>query len=227
MGTGFSKIIDRISGILNFFDFSFIVSGLLTYGIILYTADSIISVNFQNYNPGLIVIVSIVLVYICGLMSFSIGKFLKNVINKKYFNGVFKETLAFINSKPPQNNDEITEYSNEITEYSKMNEKCYKIIYSKMYMELRHCEEAKETITHLNRLWMMEAVYEGLFVSFILGAVSSIYFLVFVDNSCHMFYLIILVLSLIATIFSFIETRKYAKTQIVEIILTYKRFIAV
>ena len=52
MDTGFSNIIDRISGILDFFDFSFIVSGLLTYGIILYTADSMISVNFLHciYN---------------------------------------------------------------------------------------------------------------------------------------------------------------------------------
>lgn len=220
MDTGFSNIIDRISGILDFFDFSFIVSGLLTYGIILYTADSMISVNFQNYNLGMIVVVSIVLAYICGLVSFSIGKSLKNVINKKYFNNVFKETLDFVNSEPYQNSD-------NITEYSKMNERYYKTIYSKMWMELRYCEDAKETIRYINRFWMMEAVYEGLFVSFILGAISSIYFLVFVDDSCHSFCLIALALSLIAMVFSFIEARKCAKAQIVEIVLTYKKFIAV
>ena len=58
MDAGFSKIIDRISETLNFFDFSFIVSGLLTYGIILFTADSIISVDYKNYNSGVIVVVS-------------------------------------------------------------------------------------------------------------------------------------------------------------------------
>lgn len=45
MDTVFSENINRIPKILNFFDFSFIVSSLLTYGIVLYTADSIISVN--------------------------------------------------------------------------------------------------------------------------------------------------------------------------------------
>lgn len=225
MDAGFSKIIDRISETLNFFDFSFIVSGLLTYGIILFTADSIISVDYKNYNSGVIVVVSIALVYICGLMSFSVGKFLRikilSAFNENYFNDVFKKALKFINSKPYEKNDEITIYLSK-------DRGSYKTIYSKMWMELRHCEEAKETVRHLNRFWMMEAVYEGLFVSFILGAVSSIYFLcVNWCNDSRLFYGMTLVLSLIATVFCFIEARRYAETQIVEIVLTYKRFIAV
>ena len=226
MKNSISKIIDRISETLNFFDFSFIVSGLLTYGVILYTTDNIISLNLQNYNPGVIVVISIALVYICGLMSFSIGKFLRinilYIFNNNFFNDVFKKTLEFINSDPYQKSDEITKYICKDKSY-------YKTIYSKMWMELRHCEEAKETIRHLNRFWMMEAVYEGLFVSFILGTISSIYFLHenWSNDDLKLFYFITLILSLIATVFSFIEARRYEETQIVEIVLTYKRFIAV
>lgn len=74
---------------------------------------------------------------------------------------------------------------------------------------------------------MTEVLYEKLFIYFILGTISDIYILAFVDNSCLLFYLITLALSLIATVFSFIKVKKYTKTQIVKIVLTYKRFIAV
>ena len=64
---------------------------------------------------------------------------------------------------------------------------------------------------------------------FILGTISSIYFLHenWSNDDLKLFYFITLILSLIATVFSFIEARRYAETQIVEIVLTYKRFIAV
>ena len=97
MKNSISKIIDRISETLNFFDFSFIVSGLLTYGIILFTADSIISVDYKNYNSGVIVVVSIALVYICGLMSFSVGKFLRIKILSAFNNS----SLNFPGPKRP------------------------------------------------------------------------------------------------------------------------------
>ena len=41
MDTALSKIIDRISDTLNFFDFSFIVSGLVTFGIIYCSINNI------------------------------------------------------------------------------------------------------------------------------------------------------------------------------------------
>ena len=85
MKESISNIIDKISETLNFFDFSFIVSGLLTYGVILFTADNILSINFNNYNTVVIVVVSIALVYISGLISFSIGKFLRVKILYQYF----------------------------------------------------------------------------------------------------------------------------------------------
>lgn len=109
-----------------------------------------------------------------------------------------------------------------------MDKSYYKTIYSKMWMELRHNAEAQETIRHLNRFWMMQAVYEGLFVSFILCVISSSYFLyVHCSSNICLFYIITLVLSFIATVFCFIEAKRNAETQIVEIILTYKRFIVV
>ena len=63
-----------------------------------------------------IIIAIIVLVYVSGLVSFSIGKCLRlkmlYIWNKEYFNDVFNKALSFVNSDPYTVNEEISKYLN-------------------------------------------------------------------------------------------------------------------
>ena len=116
MDTALSKIIDRISETLNFFDFSFIVSGLVTFGIIYCSINNIYTFDISGYSKTAIIIAIIVLVYVSGLVSFSIGKCLRlkmlYIWNKEYFNDVFNKALSFVNSDPYTVNEEISKYLN-------------------------------------------------------------------------------------------------------------------
>ena len=44
-----------------------------------------------------------------------------------------------------------------------------KLAYSYMWIELHKKEEAKEQIIFMNRMWVMQAVFEGLIFSFIVA----------------------------------------------------------
>lgn len=71
----FQRIIDIISDALSIFDFSFIISGgvlyLIIYGLLKYLGllDWI-----GSLNPAFVVAGSIFLIYVLGLMAWSIGK---------------------------------------------------------------------------------------------------------------------------------------------------------
>lgn len=221
MDTTFTKIFDRISEALNFFDFSFIVSGLITFGIIYCSINSYYTFDLSGYSKTVIIIAAIVMVYVSGLVSFSIGKWLRLKIlyigNKEYFNNVFRDALWFVNHDSNCKSKELSEYLND-NFYKDKN----KDIYSKMWLDLRHCEEAKESMRHLNRFWMMQAVYEGLFTSSIVAIISSL----FLICKSHDSFVIMILLSIICMVFCYIEARRYAETQILEIVIAYKKFIA-
>lgn len=221
MDTALSKIIDRISETLNFFDFSFIVSGLVTFGIIYCSINNIYTFDISGYSKTAIIIAIIVLVYVSGLVSFSIGKCLRlkmlYIWNKEYFNDVFNKALSFVNSDPYTVNEEISKYLNVSFDKDK-----YKGIYSKMWLDLRHCDGAKDTMRHLNRFWMMQAVYEGLFASSIFGLFSSLYLGHDTDSG---YFVITFIISIISSFFCFLEAKRYAETQIWEVVIAYKKFI--
>lgn len=221
MDTTFTKIFDRISEALNFFDFSFIVSGLMTLGIIYCSISNYYTFDLSGYSKIVIIIAAIVLVYVSGLISFSVGKWLRLKIlyigNKEYFNKVFCDALSFVNSAPNCESVEISKYLENGFEKSN-----YKRVYSKMWLDLRHCEEAKESMRHLNRFWMMQAVYEGLFTSSIVAIIASL----FLICKSPVYFIIMALLSVICMIFCYIEAKRYAETQILEIVIAYKKFIA-
>lgn len=68
-----TKIIDRIGEIFTVFDFSYIVSGVASFSIICYGLwknDLLGSLGGTSLN----VIAAIIFTYLCGLLSFTIGK---------------------------------------------------------------------------------------------------------------------------------------------------------
>lgn len=71
----FQRIIDIISDALSIFDFSFIISGgvlyLIIYGLLKYLG---LLGWVGSLNPAFVVVGSIFLIYVLGLMAWSIGK---------------------------------------------------------------------------------------------------------------------------------------------------------
>ena len=205
MAANFQKIIDRISEAFSFFDFSFLISGSTTFAICCYTLNRL-GMDVSSDSSFLNVCVSIVGIYIAGLISFALGKKIRLWITNKagtHFEEIFNETVKFINDSKAGNN--------------KQN---LKLQYAQMWAHLRDNQEAKESMMFLNRLWVMQAVFEGLMISSAIAIVSGVILgIVFGWNMCDVWYMIIG--GLIAAIACYWEGKRYAETQIKEVIITY------
>ena len=205
MSANFQKIIDRISEAFSFFDFSFLISGSATFAICCYTLNRL-GMDVSSDSSFLNVCVSIVGIYIAGLISFALGKKIRLWITNKagtHFEEIFNETVKFINDSKAGNN--------------KQN---LKLQYAQMWAYLRDNQEAKESMMFLNRLWVMQAVFEGLMISSATAIVSGgILGIVIGWNMCDVWYMIIG--GLIAAIACYWEGKRYAETQIKEVIITY------
>ena len=74
-----TKIIDKIGEIFTVFDFSYIVSGIASFSIICYGLwqnDLLGSLGSTSLN----VIAAIIFTYLCGLLSFTIGKTIRATV---------------------------------------------------------------------------------------------------------------------------------------------------
>ena len=121
----------------------------------------------------------------------------------KHFEEIFNETVRFINDSKAGND--------------KQN---LKLQYAQMWACLRDNQEAKESMTFLNRLWVMQAVFEGLMISSAIAIVGGVILgIVLGWKQCDVWYMIIG--GLIAAIACYWEGKRYAETQIKEVIITY------
>lgn len=205
MAANFQKIIDRISEAFSFFDFSFLISGSATFAICCYTLNRL-GMEVSSDSSFLNVCVSIVGIYIAGLISFALGKKIRVWIadkDGKRFEEIFNETVGFIKG---------AEYDD--------NTRNLKLWYAQMWAYLRDNQEAKESTMFLNRLWVMQAVFEGLMISSAIAIVSGVILGIVIGwNMCDVWYMIIG--GLIAAIACYWEGKRYAETQIKEVVITY------
>lgn len=245
MEANFQKIIDKISEAFSFFDFSFFVSGAATYGIscyFLWQFDELEPFKSTTIN----VLISIILIYLCGVISFSYGKLIRLKCFKitrgcteflTKFNWIqnlqrrfrwiqklletpdsfvecFDKAIAYANKRPgtfliPFINDTTTDAE----------KKCY---YTEMWAFLRNKPEAKETVAFLNRYWVMQAVCEGLISSAALALIGGIIAWIFKEND--VIYFVISGIALLAFLILCREGRRYAETQILEVVIAYKHY---
>lgn len=76
MENSIQGMIDKLSEGLNFFDFSYFISGFVTYSSIVYFV-MIVFCKVINLPLWGLIVFSLVSIYISGLLSFSIGKWLR------------------------------------------------------------------------------------------------------------------------------------------------------
>ena len=149
----FQKIIDILSNAFSILDFSYIVSGGFTLGIVLF------DLHYHYYeffirNISITIVCGIFLAYICGLSSWIIGRLIRKIVQNtdKDFEETYDGTMNALASNA---------LSLSVSDK--------KLAYSYMWIELHKKEEAKEQIIFMNRMWVMQAVFEGLIFCFIVS----------------------------------------------------------
>lgn len=228
----FKSMIDKISEGLNFFDFSFFVSGFVTYVTLLYFSNEFFHMTI-DYTSVSGILASIVLSYVCGIISFSLGKVIRTIVlwlfhwkwlgewRDRDFDEIYKESqeyfIAFSDLceefggtlKTPILYDD----SDNVMIFNKFS-------YSAMWIEIKKLDEKDVYYKPLYRQWVMQAICEGLVFSFFLIFLLSIGVLVY--KWCILsLYLCSSILALMAFAACCHEARRYAENQIKEVIISY------
>lgn len=223
----FKSMIDKISEGLNFFDFSFFVSGFVTYITLLYFSDEFF-LKTIDYTTISGILTSIILSYVCGIVSFIIGKWIRSWIRtlleqnfckclkNKSFDELFKESVDWVKAEKEKQNPVS---SNEKLPGLLASSQNKSTAYSAMWIEISKLDEQGVYYRPLYRQWVMQAVCEGLMFSFLfIFTLSIVSFFVVGFTFLYVFSSILAIVSFVACCH---EARRYAENQIKEVIISY------
>ena len=155
----FQKQFDTVTGALNIFDMSYLVSGATMLGVLVYAFPSLKGFVFHKDQVTVSIIICIVIAYVLGMISWIAGKqfrywMMKHFGDKKTndedFKSKFQETAQCFNFQ-----DETIK---------KLMEDDKNIAYSYMWMRLDKSqdEDCRSRFVFASRSWVLRAIYEGL-----------------------------------------------------------------
>lgn len=155
----FQKQFDTITGALNIFDMSYLVSGVTMLGVLVYAFPDMKGFVFHKDQVTVSIIVCIVIAYVLGMISWIAGKqfrywmmehFWEKKTNDEDFESKFKETAQCFN------------FQGETIK--KLMEDDKNIAYSYMWMRLDKSqdEDCRSRFVFASRSWVLRAIYEGL-----------------------------------------------------------------
>ena len=244
----FQKQLDTVTGALNIFDMSYLVSGATMLGVLVYAFPDLKGFVFHKDQVTVSIIVCIIIAYVLGMISWIAGKqfrywmmehFGEKKTNDEDFESKFNETAQCLNFQGETIKKLIEEDKN--------------IAYSYMWMRLDNSqdEDCRRRFVFASRSWVLRAIYEGLIPPvFILAATILVkYFSVWI-GWCETFFqwlgdwsgmvipswgkntIVGLIGVVIMTSIAYIivkllarEARRCANTQIREIIVAYYHFV--
>ena len=194
----FKKTIEDILEGLNFFDFSFFISGFATFFTLMFFMEELFAKTYE-YKSVYGVLAAIILIYVCGVVSFSMGKIIRPLIRKylekarwnwlkvKSFDELFEEgqKWALENKKKTMPGATTNDLPGQLSFSDQKG-----MAYSAMWIEIRRKDERGTYYKPLYRQWVMQAVCEGLMFSFlliILLSVVAIYINTKEHSSCHLY----------------------------------------
>lgn len=244
----FQKQFDTVTGALNIFDMSYLVSGATMLGVLVYAFPSLKGFVFHKDQVTVSIIICIVIAYVLGMISWIAGKqfrywMMKHFGDKKTndedFKSKFQETAQCFNFQ-----DETIK---------KLMEDDKNIAYSYMWMRLDKSqdEDCRSRFVFASRSWVLRAIYEGLIPPvFVLAATILVKYFSVWKEWCNTFCqwlggwsgvvipswgenIIVSILgAVVMTFTSYIivkllakEARRCANTQIREVIVAYYHFI--
>lgn len=155
----FQKQFDTVTGALNIFDMSYLVSGATMLGVLVYAFPDLKGFVFHKDQVTVSIIICIVIAYVLGMISWIAGKqfrywMMKHFGDKKTndedFESKFQETAQCF------------DFQGEIIK--KLMQDNYSAAYSYMWMRLDKSqdEECRSRFVFASRSWVLRAIYEGL-----------------------------------------------------------------
>lgn len=244
----FQKQFDTITGALNIFDMSYLVSGVTMLGVLVYAFPDMKGFVFHKDQVTVSIIVCIVIAYVLGMISWIAGKqfrywmmehFWEKKTNDEDFESKFKETAQCFN------------FQGETIK--KLMEDDKNIAYSYMWMRLDKSqdEDCRSRFVFASRSWVLRAIYEGLIPPvFVLAATILIKYFSVWKGWCETFsqwlsdwtgkiilpwgenIIVGVIGAVVMTSASYIivkllarEARRCANTQIREVIVAYYHFV--
>lgn len=244
----FQKQFDTVTGALNIFDMSYLVSGATMLGVLVYALPDLKGFVFHKDQVTVSIIICIVIAYVLGMISWIAGKqfrywMMKHFGDKKTndedFESKFQETAQCFDFQ-----------GETIKKLMKDN---YSAAYSYMWMRLDNSqdEDCRSRFVFASRSWVLRAIYEGLIPPvFVLAATILVKYFSVWKEWCNTFCqwlggwsgilipswgenIIVSILgAVVMTFTSYIivkllarEARRCANTQIREVIVAYYHFI--
>lgn len=244
----FQKQFDTVTGALNIFDMSYLVSGATMLGVLVYAFPGLKDFVFHKDQVTVSILICVVLAYVLGMLSWIAGKqirywmmehFWEKNTNDEDFESKFKETAQRFN------------FQGETIK--KLIEDDKNIAYSYMWMRLDKSqdEDCRSRFVFASRSWVLRAIYEGLIPPvFILAATILVKYFSVWKGWCNTFcqwldgwsgvvipswgknaivgLLGVVIMTSIAYIVVKLlarEARRCANTQIREVIVAYYHFI--
>lgn len=212
MDFGLQKIVDRIAEFFTIFDFSFFISGITTLAVICYGLwETGLFLPFDNafYNVAGCIVAS----YVCGLLSFAAGKWLRRkIIERKQICEMSRFMYYYTDAMRYVEKDKYN-----LEDYK--DESICKTHYTEMWLHLRQNKEAVPTLAFLNKYWVLQAIYEGLMASSLMGIVAGGLLLYVKDF--QFIHILVIIFSTISLVVCCNEATRYAETQITEVVLAY------
>ena len=155
----FQKQFDTVTGALNIFDMSYLVSGATMLGVLVYAFPGLKGFVFHKDLVTVSIIVCIIIAYVLGMISWIAGKqfrywmmehFWEKKTNDEDFESKFNETAQCFN------------FQGETIK--KLMEDDKNIAYSYMWMRLDKSqdEDCRSRFVFASRSWVLRAIYEGL-----------------------------------------------------------------
>lgn len=244
----FQKQFDTVTGALNIFDMSYLVSGATMLGVLVYAFPDLKGFVFHKDQVTVSIIICIVIAYVLGMISWIAGKqfrywMMKHFGDKKTndedFESKFQETAQCFDFQ-----------GETIKKLMKDNNSA---AYSYMWMRLDNSqdEDCRSRFVFASRSWVLRAIYEGLIPPvFILAATILVKYFSVWKGWCETFSqwqsgwtgkiilpwgenIIVSILgTVVMTFVSYIvvkllarEARRCANTQIREVIVAYYHFV--
>jgi hypothetical protein len=159
LAKGVSSVFDRLSEFFHIFDLSYIVSGVAMFGALSF-------LYLRNYAPQPIpfapwvgVAALIVACYICGLLSFALGRLINTEVFRKR---VMKRTVRSVIAGHGLTAPVMAKYA-ETKEGDRS-------LYTRLWAEVSNNHSEKAVFRHLLRYWVMAATYDGVGAALLIWA---------------------------------------------------------
>ncbi len=218
---GLNIIVDSLGNVLSVFDFSFFISGFVTLGFI------VIDLHYHGLNGILqlegwkLIMLCILAIYVCGLMSWSIGKLMRwgglRIIwgkdgVKNDFNKIFERTKdACVNYNDNSGENEKEDTINDVD-------------YTKMWIEIEKDPTLASKLSSLNKMWVMVALFEGLSFSWLVGLfvyVDGWLIGKWITSSCNVYHIVLCLVFIGLSMVSLHRATKYAHDLVQDVVATY------